>query len=126
MAYITYPEYQSLGGTVDEAAFNNSIQIVEAKLNYITNGRIQLLDDIPEEVKTLCVRLVEVCAFSNVDRDQSLTSYSNGIETFGYSSGNNKAGSTSIDEKLAAIIQEWLWKYPQLLYRGRKQWKQRQ
>ena len=53
----------------------------------------------------------------------NLTSYSNGIETFGYSVGTDDMlkGSTSFDSKILSIIKEYLWEYPELLYRGRKQ-----
>lgn len=126
MAYITYIEYKDLGGTAEEATFNNLIQIVEAKLDYMTNGRIQELDSIPDEVKSLCVRLIDICTKMDIDTSGSLTSYSNGIESFGYATQQSKGyNSTAIDSKLTATIQEWLWKYPELLYRGRKQWKQK-
>lgn len=126
MAYITYTEYKDLGGTATETAFNTLILTVESKLNYITNGRIKKLNPIPIEVKQLCVKLVNTCDVNDAERDSSLSSYSNGIESFSYSVSNTSADkSTSIDGKLNAIIKEWLWDYPDLLYRGRKQWKQR-
>lgn len=122
MAYITYQEYQNFGGKANETTFNKLINIVESKLNFNTNGRIQLLDEVPQEVKTLCVQLVDTYSYIDMNRDPSITSYSNGIESFSFDTSKD---SVNIESKTNNMIREWLWKYPELLYRGRKQWKQK-
>lgn len=128
MSYLTYNEYQNMGGTLDEVAFNSLLLDVESKLNYLTNGRIAKLDTIPQAVKTLIYKLI--CFYNTNSQGvtenanmSNLTSYSNGIETFGYSVGTDDMlkGSTSFDSKILAMMKEYLWEYPELLYRGRKQ-----
>lgn len=132
MSYLTYAEYQEMGGTLDEVAFNSLLLDVESKVNYLTNGRISKLDTIPKAVKSLVFKLI--CFYNTNNQGvaenantANLTSYSNGIETFGYASVTDDMlkGSTSFDNKILAMMKEYLWEYPELLYRGRKQWIQR-
>ena len=128
MSYLTYNEYQNMGGTLDEVAFNSLLLDVESKVNYLTNGRIAKLDTIPQAVKTLIFKLI--CFYNTNNQGVTenanigkLTSYCNGIETFGYVAGTDDMlkGSTSFDSKILTMMKEYLWEYPELLYRGRKQ-----
>ena len=132
MSYLTYEEYQNMGETLDEVAFNSLLSDVESKVNYLTNGRIAKLNTVPQAVKMLIYKLI--CFYSTNSQGVTenanignLTSYSNGIETFGYAAGTDSMlkGSTAFDDKILAIMKEYLWEYPELLYRGRKQWSQR-
>nr|DAT78173.1 MAG TPA: Head Tail Connector Protein [Caudoviricetes sp.] len=126
MPYITYSEYVELGGSADQTTFSSLIYTVEAKLNYYTNNRLNRLDEIPRNVKMLCTKLVDTCNNAQVgQKDVSLSSYNNGIESFGYSAGvsNSAGGSTGIDNVLYQMIKEFLSENPELLYRGRVQWK---
>lgn len=132
-SYLTYAEYKEYGGLLDESAFSSYLFDVESKLNYITGNRIKQLDEIPEQVKRLEFKLIKLYQTLNgsnsneagLIQTQTVSSYSNGIETFSYSSPNNgsSTGSTSMDSILYATIREYLVDYPELLYRGRKQWK---
>lgn len=124
MAYLTYTEYNSLGGKVNEDTFNLLTNIVETKLDCVTFGRLRDFETIPDTVKLLIVRLVSVYNSCDYNRDESVKSYSNGIETITYadSSTSSTKGSTGIDDKVLAIIKEYLWEYPELFYRGRKKW----
>ena len=51
--YLTYMEYKELGGTKDAATFELQESEIEAKLNYLTSGRIKDLAEIPDAVKQL-------------------------------------------------------------------------
>lgn len=120
--YLDYNKYKELGGTLNETAFNQHEIEVEAKLDYLTNGRIRKLHIIPEAVVNLCFRLnTNFWEQMNIDQAQNLTSYSNGIESFGYSATSNE-GKSVIDTQIIQLVNEYLWEYPELLYRGRKQW----
>ena len=128
MGYLSYIEYKNMGGELEETAFSSLLLDVESKLNYLTNGRIKLLEDVPEAVKTLVFKLI--CFYNTNSQGveenanmSNITSYSNGIESFSYgnNSENSSKGSTSFDDKILSIIKEYLWEYPELLYRGRKQ-----
>lgn len=120
MEYITYDDFLENSGNknVSEASFSNTLNIVESKINFLTNGRIEELEEIPEDVKRLCYRLVNLYLTNDTERDQTITSYSNGIESFGYSYSDGN-GNSVLDKQVAGIVKEELWRYPQLLYRGR-------
>lgn len=124
MSYLTYTEYQELGGKIGEAAFTSLLLDVESKLNYHTQGRIAKLDTVPQAVKNLCFKLVTFYSENHVTKTSpNVISYSNGIESIGYAtSEGNSTGSTSFDSTIYSIIKEYLWEYPELLYRGRRQW----
>lgn len=124
--YLSYKEYKEYGGTVDEATFNNNEYEVESKLDYLTNGRIKYLSEIPEAVKRLCYRMsTSFWEKIKIDAPNNLTSYSNGIESFGYSNASQTSGKSVIDRQISNLVAEYLWEYPELLYRGRTQWKQK-
>lgn len=130
MSYLTYDEYLNMGGKPCDSAFFSYLFDVESKLNYLTNNRIKNLDEIPDSVKKLTFKLISLydANFSHDPNSQTrnLTSYSNGIESFSYDNSNNtSAGSTSFDNRINAIVKEYLSDHPELLYRGRNQWKQR-
>lgn len=121
--YLTYMEYKKLGGTKDAATFELQESEIEAKLNYLTSGRIKDLAEIPDAVKQLCFRLhTNFWEKIDIDKPNNLSSYSNGIESFGYSDTGNSDNST-LNKQIAGVIREYLWEYPQLLYRGVSKWK---
>lgn len=124
--YLSYKEYKEYGGTMDETTFNNNEYEVESKLDFLTNGRIKNLSEIPEAVKRLCYRLLtSFWEKINMDTPNNLTSYSDGIESFGYSNSSQTSGKSVIDRQISSLVTEYLWEYPELLYRGRTQWKRR-
>lgn len=125
MSYLTYEEYQIMGGTLDNATFNFLLLDVESKLNHLTFGRIKELEEIPQAVKNLCYKLIGFYNETVIKSANNLSSYSNGIESFSFANAGDSVGSTSNDSQIYAIIQEYLWEYPELLYRGRKQWTQK-
>ncbi len=121
MAYITYAEYIELGGkdTVNETAFSSLLFKSEAKLNRITNGRIAQMEEIPLAVKQLDADVVKLLSSVDYSSANNLTSYSNGIESFGYVSGDGgSTGSAGLEKRIYAMAKEYLWEYPYLLYRG--------
>lgn len=132
VSYLSYDEYKTMGGELEESAFSSLLFDVESKVNYLTNGRIAKLETIPQAVKTLIFKLI--CFYNTNSQGVTentnvgnLTSYSNGIESFGYATNgdNSFKGSTSFDNKILSIMKEYLWEYPDLLYRGRQQWNQK-
>lgn len=124
--YLSYSEYKELGGTMDETTFNKNEFEIESKIDYLTNGRIKNLSQVPQAVKMLCFR-VGMSFWEKVDIDapNNLSSYSNGIESFGYANTTTSqlSGTSVIDKQINNLVAEYLWEYPELLYRGRKQWK---
>ena len=126
--YLSYSEYKELGGTMDEATFNKNEFEIESKIDYLTNGRIKNLSQVPQAVKMLCFRLgTSFWEKVDIDAPNNLSSYSNGIESFGYVSTttSQSSGTSVIDKQISNLVAEYLWEYPELVYRGRKQWKRK-
>lgn len=122
MRYLTFEEYQKLGGKCAESAFPLLQTDVEIKLNYITFNKfskwLDNLEEIPEVVKYLEIKLIDIFNSTKSDRDSTISSYSNGIETFSYKSDANieKTLLQSVDD----IAKEYLYALnPNLFYRGR-------
>lgn len=83
MAYLTFSEYTELGGTIaDESVFTNLERKAERKLDYFTQDRLKTATTIISEVKELLVEFVN--KIQNSPLNGNVTSYSNGIESFGF------------------------------------------
>ena len=124
MSYLTFEEYQALGGKCTQDAFLTLQFDTESKMDYITSGRlaklIEELGTVPKEVQMLEVKLVNIENNFKMERDDNITSYSNGIESFGYGDTSNKSLDASLTERFKDIMMEYLYpKYPELFYRGR-------
>lgn len=84
--YLTYDEYTSMGGTLEEVHFSNFEFQAEASINYYTFSRLKGDSIIPIEVKRLMKYLVDLmekkaAAFSlgktDANNDVHITSQSN-------------------------------------------------
>ena len=60
--YLTYAEYQNMGGTLDETTFNNFEFEAEALINWYTFNRLKEDNEFPEEVKRLTKYLIDLAA----------------------------------------------------------------
>jgi len=59
MAYLTYAEYTTMGGTVSEASFDDLEFESEALVNWYTFNRLKQDTQFPEELKRLMKYLVD-------------------------------------------------------------------
>lgn len=127
MGYISFESYKEFGGIINDVATFSSLCInAEAKMNYLTDGRIDAFiksltvpESIPDEFIAAETAIINLLQTSNVNRDSSLSSYSNGIETFGYDTSKDDFEGDLLN-RVSKVLLEYLWKYPQLTYRGRK------
>lgn len=124
MSYLTFEEYQALGGKCTQDAFLTLQFDTESKMDYITSGRlaklVEELGTVPKEIQMLEVKLVNIENNSKMERDDNTTSYSNGIESFGYGDTSEKSLDASLTERFKDIMLEYMYpKYPELFYRGR-------
>ena len=124
MGYLTFEEYQSLGGKCPEDAFPNLQFDTESKMNYLTTNRlermIEELEEVPEAVKMLEVKLIDIEDEHRTESNQKtgISSYSNGIESFSYDT--SKDSEEFIAEKFSTLMKQYLYAdYPELFYRGR-------
>ena len=126
MGYLSFDEYQELGGKCPADIFPLQQFDVEAKMDYITFGRlskmIEKLETVPEDIK-----MIEVIIINNIydmtdnkglSSHEGLSSYSNGIESFSYDT--SKTNDEISQEMCSTLMMQYLYpKYPQLFYRGR-------
>ena len=89
MAYLTFQEYQNLGGTVSTTDFNIYEPKARRKLDYFTQNRLQSLTVIISEVKELMTEFINRMSISPLNGN--VTSYSNGIESFGFGQNQTDA-----------------------------------
>ena len=123
MGYLTFEEYQKLGGKCTQDIFPNLQFDVESKMNFITFNKLsKLINDLGnvlDEVKMLEAKLINIEFNVSPERDTSVSSYSNGIETFSYSSNEDDVEKL-LNTKVRQLMMEYLYpKYPDLFYRGR-------
>lgn len=62
MTYLTYEDYRTIGGTLDETAFNRNIDRVCGIVTNATHNRVEAMHGVPKEVKSVCRELVEYFA----------------------------------------------------------------
>ena len=124
MKYLTFEEYQDLGGKCSKDVFPSLQFDTESKMDYITSGRLSKmvdeLESVPESVQMLEVKLIDIENASSNSSKQGpgLTSYSNGIESFGYDT--SKDSEEMLAEKFSTLMKQYLYpEYPELFYRGR-------
>lgn len=84
--YITYDEYEELGGTVSEDEFTALERKARRYVDAFTFGRVQLLSEIPDEVKDVMVDFItKLDNFSKQSSDgATISQYSNGVEQITY------------------------------------------
>lgn len=124
MKYLTFEEYQNLGGKCSKDVFPSLQFDTESKMDYITSGRLsKMIDEIesvPEAVQMLEVKLIDIenASSNSAKQGPGLTSYSNGIESFGYDT--SKDSEEILAEKFSTLMKQYLYPaYPELFYRGR-------
>ena len=73
--YLTYEEYQELGGTLNETPFNILELEAQKSIDKYTSGRLKDLDEQIMEVKICILKLVELLntynAYNNQDKSIS-------------------------------------------------------
>lgn len=63
--YLTYEEYQSMGGTLDEATFDDLEFQAEALVNWYTFNRLKKDTTFPPELKRLMKYLINMASFKD-------------------------------------------------------------
>ena len=72
--YLTYAEYQAMGGTLDSASYGNFEFEAEALINWYTFNRLKNDTSFPEAVKRLMKYLIDLAQ----ERAQLLTASGSG------------------------------------------------
>ena len=107
--YLTFSEYQSLGGTLTETPFSILEYNARMKIDERTFGRLKDLDTQPEEVK--------MCVYNLINTLNSYSSYSESKKgvasenTDGYSisyAGANKGITEAMEKETEDTINTYL------------------
>lgn len=69
--YLTYAEYKAMGGTLDEATFNDYEFEAEALVNWYTFNRLKNAATYPTELKRLMKYLINLVDLENKTIDAS-------------------------------------------------------
>ena len=103
MQYLTYGEYQNIGGTLEETAFKCYISRVCGIIDNATFGRIESLYGVPAAVKELCRDLVEYLAGheGNQKAMQSRSQSAGGVsESVSYANATDEDIKSHIDNMI--------------------------
>ncbi|MDD6990166.1 hypothetical protein [Ruminococcus sp.] len=122
MIYLTYDEYNSMGGICDLTAFNRNIDRACGIIDNATHNRIEGMTDVPHRAKALCRDLVEYLArYSTSDMVVSSRSQSAGgvSESESYVTKTDTELQADIDNMIADyLMAETDDNGTPLLYRG--------
>lgn len=94
MAYLQYNEYVELGGGLTEAQFDVLEPKARRKVDYFTQNRLQTATTIISEVKELMTEFINRMSVPALNGN--VTSYSNGIESFGFKENQTDAFNSEL------------------------------
>lgn len=122
MQYISFAEYEEIGGICDNAAFDRYKIIAESIIDEATHLRIAEMTDIPVQAKFLCRDLVELYARNNTS-DKVVTSHSQSAGTVSESVSYATVSQKDVKEMADNLVYDYLMsviddKGTPLLYRG--------
>ena len=126
MQYLTFEEYQSYGGQLDEPTFNREELKAQQKIDFITNNRLVNDTVIPEPVK---IAIYEVMLLFKQKENyenpesQNVTGFSNDGVSVTFENQSVKEYQESFDNRLNTKVKELLFGVSNeagisLLYRG--------
>ena len=114
MAYLTFTDYVGNGGKCSESAFDILQPDAEVLINYCTNHRLEDLTTFPDNLGLLETRVIDYLDSVDINRDESISSYSDGIESFSYNSSSNSVKNNT--SKVFELCKIYL--RPEYIYRG--------
>ena len=82
--YLTYEEYTGYGGTMDETDFTIAEFKARSRIDWLTLGRVQYMQTVPEEVKLAMMVIMKVDQKYSADA-QALSALVSSFNTDGYS-----------------------------------------
>lgn len=88
--YLTYEEYQQYGGDMSETDFVLAEFKARSRIDYLTLGRVQYMQTIPEEVKLAMMCIIKVDSKFSADA-QVYNAIAASFSTDGYSESYGSA-----------------------------------
>lgn len=126
MQYLTFEEYQSYGGQLDEPTFNREELKAQKRIDFLTNNRLMNDTVIPEPVKVAIYEVMllfkEKENYENPE-SQNVAGFSNDGVSVTFENQSVKEYQESFDNRLNAKVKELLFGVSNeagisLLYRG--------
>lgn len=126
MQYLTFEEYQSYGGQLDEPTFNREELKAQKRIDFLTNNRLMNDTVIPEPVKVAIYEVMllfkEKENYENPE-SQNVTGFSNDGVSVTFENQSVKEYQESFDNRLNTKVKELLFGVSNeagisLLYRG--------
>lgn len=97
--YLTYEEYQAYGGTLTEADFTLAEFRARSRIDYLTDSRVQAMEEVPEAVKLAVMTVIKADGAVGVDTQADAPLVAS-FSTDGYSeSYGSAADRTAMLEK---------------------------
>lgn len=123
--YLTFSEYQSLGGTLTETPFSILEYNARKKIDERTFGRLMKLDTQPEEVKMCVFNLVNTLESYGSDNPSKKNVASENIDGYsisykGADKSVNEAMNVEINDIIDAYLRNTIVDKTPVLYRGVK------
>ncbi len=120
--YLTYDEYNKIGGVLDSAAFNRYSVRAFSRISQETHNRISQMSDVPVAVKHLCRDLIEYMS-NNLSQKKALSSVSQSQGGASESESYMNKTAEDIDSDISNLIYDYLASVTDdfgvpLLYRG--------
>lgn len=126
MQYLTFEEYQSYGGQLDEPTFNREELKAQKRIDFLTNNRLMNDTVIPEPVKVAIYEVMllfaEKANYENPE-SQIVAGFSNDGVSVTFENQSVKEYQESFDNRLNTKVKELLFGVSNeagisLLYRG--------
>lgn len=107
MTYLTYTEYEEIGGTLEETAFIRNIDRACGIIDNATHNRIECMKKVPQRAKALCRDLVEYLA-RNSTSDVVVSSRSQSAGGVSESESYATKTTDEINAEMFCIVYDYL------------------
>ena len=102
--YLTFDEYQQMGGTANEQTFTRLCTAACGRIDRLTHGRIHGLDEVPEAVRLAAFELIHR-AESYEAEDARMASFTND----GMSVSYVQETAQQRESALGSVVIDMLW-----------------
>lgn len=123
--YLTYEDYQELGGNLDQVPFNLLEFNSRKQIDLNTKNRLKGVEEIPYEVKLCVYNLISTLSKYVTDKDfnvnyssESIDGYSRSFATGGQIQELIKSKQTEIDDIIMTNLYGVIVNNEHLIYRG--------
>lgn len=122
--YLTYNEYVTLGGSLDQSPFNLLEYNARKKIDERTFGRLIGIEEVPEEVKLCTYKLIEtIDSYSINTENKGISSESTDGYSISYKTPDkayNEAKNSELDDVINTYLANTLIDNIPVLFRGVK------